>query len=73
MRRARPGAASEIRTFRSSPEQEECGDNHEPRWHGNGRSCRRSLVFGRNMWQRPFDEALAMTEQIKDLLRQFPA
>lgn len=31
------------------------------------------LIFGRNMWQRPFDEALTMTEQIKDLLRQFPA
>lgn len=30
-------------------------------------------IFGRNMWQRQFDEALAMTEQIKDLLRLFPA
>jgi class I fructose-bisphosphate aldolase len=30
------------------------------------------LIFGRNMWQRPMDEALALTERIKDLLRQFP-
>ncbi len=31
------------------------------------------LIFGRNMWQRPMDEALALTERIKDLLRQYPA
>lgn len=31
------------------------------------------IIFGRNMWQRPFDEALEMTAQIKDLLKQFPA
>lgn len=31
------------------------------------------LIFGRNMWQRPMDEALAMTEKIKDLLRKYPA
>jgi len=31
------------------------------------------LIFGRNMWQRPMDEALALTERIKDMLRQFPA
>jgi class I fructose-bisphosphate aldolase len=31
------------------------------------------LIFGRNMWQRPMDEALAITERIKDLLRTFPA
>lgn len=31
------------------------------------------LIFGRNMWQRPMDEALALTERIKDLLRRFPA
>lgn len=24
------------------------------------------LIFGRNMWQRPWDEALAMTQRIKD-------
>lgn len=29
------------------------------------------LIFGRNMWQRPMDEALAMTERIKELLSQF--
>jgi len=31
------------------------------------------LIFGRNMWQRPMDEALALTERIKDLLRKFGA
>lgn len=31
------------------------------------------LIFGRNLWQRPFDEALRITERIKDILRQFPA
>ncbi len=31
------------------------------------------LIFGRNMWQRPFDEALEMTGRIKELLKQFPA
>ncbi len=31
------------------------------------------LIFGRNMWQRPMDEALAMTEKIKDLLAKYPA
>jgi class I fructose-bisphosphate aldolase len=31
------------------------------------------LIFGRNMWQRPFDEALDMTGRIKELLKQFPA
>ncbi len=31
------------------------------------------LIFGRNMWQRPMDEALAVTDRIKDLMRGFPA
>jgi fructose-bisphosphate aldolase, class I len=31
------------------------------------------LIFGRNMWQRPLDDALAVTERMKDLLRQYPA
>lgn len=31
------------------------------------------LIFGRNMWGRPMDQALALTERIKDLLRRFPA
>lgn len=30
------------------------------------------LIFGRNMWQRPMDEALDLTGRIKELLRQFP-
>lgn len=31
------------------------------------------LIFGRNMWQRPMKEALAMTGRIKQLLKNFPA
>lgn len=31
------------------------------------------LIFGRNMWQRPLDEALRITGEVKELLRQFPA
>ncbi len=31
------------------------------------------LIFGRNMWQRPFDEALEMTSRIQEVLRDFPA
>jgi class I fructose-bisphosphate aldolase len=31
------------------------------------------LIFGRNMWQRPMDDALELTERIKDILRRFPA
>ncbi len=31
------------------------------------------LIFGRNMWQRKMDEALAVTEKVKDILRKFPA
>jgi fructose-bisphosphate aldolase, class I len=31
------------------------------------------LIFGRNMWQRPVDDALAITERIKELMRRFPA
>jgi class I fructose-bisphosphate aldolase len=31
------------------------------------------LIFGRNMWQRPMDEALAMTELIKtEVMSQYP-
>jgi len=31
------------------------------------------LIFGRNMWQRPFDAALELTERIKDILLRYPA
>ncbi len=31
------------------------------------------LIFGRNMWQRNMDEALKVTEKVKDILRKFPA
>ena len=29
------------------------------------------LIFGRNMWQRPFDEALALTEQVKEIMKKY--
>lgn len=29
------------------------------------------LIFGRNMWQRPMDEALAVTEKVHDMMRTF--
>lgn len=31
------------------------------------------LLFGRNMWQRPYEQALEMTEKVKDILRRFPS
>lgn len=31
------------------------------------------LIFGRNMWQRPYDEALEMTAKVKDVLKDFPS
>jgi fructose-bisphosphate aldolase, class I len=31
------------------------------------------LIFGRNMWQRPYDEALAATTAVMDVLREFGA
>ena len=31
------------------------------------------LIFGRNVWQRPFDEALALSRQIKDMMKEFGA
>jgi len=31
------------------------------------------LIFGRNMWQRPYDEALAATTSVMDVLREFGA
>jgi len=31
------------------------------------------LIFGRNMWQRPKDGALAITERVKEILRRYPA
>ena len=29
------------------------------------------LIFGRNMWQRPLQEGLKITEKIKDILLSF--
>jgi class I fructose-bisphosphate aldolase len=29
------------------------------------------LIFGRNMWQRPFNEALAMTGRIQELMARY--
>ncbi len=31
------------------------------------------LIFGRNMWQRSFDEALAITERVQNIMREFGA
>lgn len=31
------------------------------------------LIFGRNMWQRPFDQGLALAQQMHDMLKQFGA
>ncbi|MBI4512513.1 MAG: fructose-bisphosphate aldolase [Gemmatimonadetes bacterium] len=31
------------------------------------------LIFGRNMWQRPMDEALEITLRVKEILADFPA
>lgn len=31
------------------------------------------LIFGRNMWQRPYDEALAATTSVMNVLREFGA
>ena len=31
------------------------------------------LIFGRNMWQRPYDEALEVTTRVMDVLREFGA
>ncbi|NIR46491.1 MAG: fructose-bisphosphate aldolase [Gemmatimonadetes bacterium] len=31
------------------------------------------LIFGRNMWQRPMDEALEMTAKVKEILREYPS
>lgn len=29
------------------------------------------LIFGRNMWQRPFDEALEMTRRVQEVMKDF--
>jgi class I fructose-bisphosphate aldolase len=31
------------------------------------------LIFGRNVWQRPFNEALKITQKMKNLMKEFPA
>ena len=31
------------------------------------------LIFGRNMWQRPFEEALDIVRQVKEILSEFPS
>ena len=31
------------------------------------------LIFGRNMWQRPFEEALEIVRQVKEILSGFPS
>ena len=29
------------------------------------------IIFGRNLWQRPFDEAMALTRDVHDVLAAF--
>jgi|DewCreStandDraft_2_1066082.scaffolds.fasta_scaffold08167_2 class I fructose-bisphosphate aldolase len=31
------------------------------------------LIFGRNIWQRPWDEALKITQRIREIMLQYPA
>lgn len=31
------------------------------------------FIFGRNVWQRPFDEALALSQRMRELLLHYPA
>jgi class I fructose-bisphosphate aldolase len=31
------------------------------------------LIFGRNLWQRPMKDALAITERLKTIMRKYPA
>jgi fructose-bisphosphate aldolase, class I len=31
------------------------------------------VIFGRNVWQRPYDEALKLSAQIRDMMREFSA
>ncbi len=31
------------------------------------------LIFGRNVWQRPFNEALKIIRKMKSLMKEFPA
>jgi DhnA family fructose-bisphosphate aldolase class Ia len=30
------------------------------------------LVFGRNMWQRSYEDALALTRRVHQMLAQYP-
>jgi class I fructose-bisphosphate aldolase len=31
------------------------------------------LIFGRNLWQRPWDEALALAQRLREVIQQHPA
>ena len=31
------------------------------------------LIFGRNVWQRPFDDALALSKEMSQMLRDYGA
>ena len=37
------------------------------------RSGATGLIFGRNMWQRPYDEALTIVKRVQEVLKDFPA
>jgi class I fructose-bisphosphate aldolase len=31
------------------------------------------LIFGRNLWQRPWDEALALAQRLREVIQRHPA
>jgi class I fructose-bisphosphate aldolase len=31
------------------------------------------LIFGRNVWQRSYDDSLALVDQLKEILAKYPA
>jgi len=37
------------------------------------RSGAAGIIFGRNLWQRPYDEALALTRRVHDVMARYPA
>jgi class I fructose-bisphosphate aldolase len=37
------------------------------------RSGAAGIIFGRNLWQRPYDEALALSRRVHDVMARYPA
>jgi class I fructose-bisphosphate aldolase len=31
------------------------------------------IIFGRNLWQRPYDDALALSRDAHEILRRYPS